>query len=200
MAHFNTVKSTVHYYNEHADSFIGTTQSVDMDNIYRQFIPLIPQGAAILDAGCGSGRDALNFKKMGFDVEAFDASAAMAEASSRLLEQKVPCCMFLEYTSEKRFSAIWACASLLHVPYVELSKTFQHLKQFLTESGLFVVSFKYGDSERQQEGRYFTDMNEDRLAYVIDDVDGLAVEKTWLTSDNRVQNSTTWLNAIIRSL
>lgn len=122
MAHFNTVKSTVHYYNEHADSFIGTTQSVDMDNIYRQFIPLIPQGAAILDAGCGSGRDALNFKKMGFDVEAFDASAAMAEASSRLLEQKVPCCMFLEYTSEKRFSAIWACASLLHVPYVELSK------------------------------------------------------------------------------
>lgn len=197
MTHFNTVKSSVHYYNEHADSFIGTTQTVDMSNIYQHVIPLLPVGAAILDAGCGSGRDAFNFKKMGFDVEAFDASEAMANAASQFIGQEVPCCTFLEYSTQKCFDAIWACASLLHVPYAELSKTFRHLKQFLSVKGVFVVSFKYGDSERQQGERYFTDMNEERLEEILSGIDGLTIVKTWHTFDNRPQNTTTWLNAIL---
>ena len=197
MTHFNIIESSVHYYNEHADSFISTTQAVDMSNIYQQVVPLLPVGAAILDAGCGSGRDAFNFKNMGFDVEAFDASRAMAQAASQLTGQEVSCCTFLEYHTQKRFDAIWACASLLHVPYTELSQTFRHLKQFLSEEGLFVVSFKYGDSERQQGERYFSDMNEKRLERILSDVDGLTLVRTWYTSDNRPQNATTWLNAIL---
>jgi SAM-dependent methyltransferases len=197
MTHCNTVKSSVHYYNEHADTFIITTQEVDMSNLYQQVTPSLPVGAAILDAGCGSGRDALNFQKMGFDVEAFDGSKAMAEAASQLIGRKVHCCTFMEYNTKKHFDAIWACASLLHVPYNELPKTFDHLKQFLSKEGKFVVSFKYGDSQRQQGERHFTDMNEERLEQVIHDTGGLTIEKTWFTSDNRPQNATIWFNAIL---
>lgn len=197
MTHSNTAQSSIHYYNVNADGFISTTQSVDMDSIYQHVIPMVRSGAAILDAGCGSGRDALNFKKMGFAVEAFDASEAMAQAATMLLGQPVSCCTFLEYGTQKRFAAIWACASLLHIPFIELAKTFDHLKQFLEKDGFFIVSFKYGDGERQQGERYFTDMNEERLAQVISDVEELVVKKTWLTTDNRPQNVTTWLNAVI---
>ncbi|OOE95520.1 hypothetical protein BZG75_02150 [Salinivibrio sp. AR640] len=197
MTHCNTVKSSIHYYNEHADTFIITTQEVDMRNLYQQVIPSLSAGGAILDAGCGSGRDALNFKKMGFDVEAFDASKAMSEAASQLVGQTVHCCTFMEYNTQRHFDAIWACASLLHVPYKKLPATFNHLKQFLSQEGKFIVSFKYGDSERQQGERHFTDMNEERFDQTIRDAGGLTIEKIWLTSDNRPQNVTMWFNAIL---
>nr|WP_274532486.1 class I SAM-dependent methyltransferase [Salinivibrio sp. PR5] len=200
MTYCNTVKSSVHYYNEHAATFIFTTQKVDMSNLYQQLTPLLPVGAAILDAGCGSGRDALNFKKMGFDVEAFDASKAMSEAASQLVGHKVHCCTFMEFSSQKSFDAIWACASLLHVPHKHLPETFEHLAQFLSNEGKFIVSFKYGDSERQEGERHFTDMNEERFEQVIRDVGGLTIRKTWLTSDNRPQNETMWFNAILHKL
>jgi SAM-dependent methyltransferase len=168
-----------------------------MRNLYQQVIPSLSAGGAILDAGCGSGRDALNFKKMGFDVEAFDASKAMSEAASQLVGQTVHCCTFMEYTTQRQFDAIWACASLLHVPYKKLPATFNHLKQFLSQEGKFIVSFKYGDSERQQGERHFTDMNEERFDQTIRDAGGLTIEKIWLTSDNRPQNVTMWFNAIL---
>ncbi|OOE44711.1 hypothetical protein BZG09_06480, partial [Salinivibrio kushneri] len=197
MTYCNTVKSSVHYYNEHADTFIYTTQQVDMSNLYQQLTPLLPVGASILDAGCGSGRDALNFQNMGFDVEAFDASKAMSEAASQLIGQNVHCCTFMEFNSQRSFDAIWACASLLHVPHKKLPETFEHLAQFLSNEGKFTVSFKYGDSERQEGERHFTDMNEVRFEQVIRDAGCLSVGKTWLTSDNRPQNETKWFNSIL---
>ena len=199
MQHFNTASSSIRYYNDNADSFIGTTQTVDMSGIYNEFLPALAPGAAILDAGCGAGRDTLNFKQMGFDVEAFDASEAMAKATEQLIGSPVQCCTFLDYKTTKQFAAIWACASLLHVPYAELAQTLTHLKQFLLDNGIFVVSFKYGNSERQQGERHFTDMDEQRLEEVINQVQGLVIEKTWITSDNRPENETKWLNAIIRT-
>lgn len=188
--------STIDYYNNNAEAFLASTQTVDMSDIYAHFVPNLAPGSAILDAGCGSGRDALNFKNMGFAVEAFDASPAMASNASELLGVEVPCCRFLEFETSNKFAAIWACASLLHVPFAELPATFLHLKQFLAEDGVFVVSFKYGDSERVKDGRAFTDMNEDRLAKVAFDA-GLTIKDTWQTSDNRPQNSTHWLNAVL---
>ena len=197
MAHHNTVESSVHYYNDNANAFISTTQSVNMQDIYQEFLPDLKSGSAILDAGCGSGRDAFNFKEMGYSVDAFDASEAMAKAASQLIRQPVSCCTFLEYETQRRFSAIWACASLLHIPFAELPRSFNHLRQFLHNDGFFVVSFKYGSTERQQGARHFTDMNEERLAQVIEKTNGLSIKRTWLTTDNRPQNATTWLNAIV---
>lgn len=191
------MSSTVDYYNQNADLFLANTQAVDMSVIYQRFIPNLPPSSAILDAGCGSGRDALNFKNMGFTVEAFDASEAMANNAAKLLGQPVPCCKFLEFNSAQKFAAIWACASLLHVPFNQLPATFTHLKQFLTANGVFVVSFKYGDSERVKDGRAFTDMNEERLAEVIGLVAGLKVRETWVTGDNRPGVDGRWLNALL---
>jgi hypothetical protein len=37
--------------------------------LYKPFLSLLPPGGHILDAGCGSGRDALEFKRWGFAFE-----------------------------------------------------------------------------------------------------------------------------------
>ena len=69
---------SVDYYNQHAQQFIVDTLEVDMAPLYTRFLPLLPEGAHILDAGCGSGRDAAHFLAQGFRVSAMDASEVLA--------------------------------------------------------------------------------------------------------------------------
>ena len=72
------MQDTLAYYNNNADAFVESTFEISMEELYQEFLPLIPEGGYILDAGCGSGRDALFFDKNGYRVSAFDGSEAIA--------------------------------------------------------------------------------------------------------------------------
>ncbi|TOB16037.1 SAM-dependent methyltransferase, partial [Vibrio parahaemolyticus] len=133
------------YYNQHAQEFFDSTVHVEMDSLYREFLPLVQKGGNILDAGCGSGRDSKVFKELGFQVHAIDASAVLAKLAEELIEQPVQIATFQDFESEKRFDAIWACASLLHVPFDELPHSFLNLSKSLKNNGVFYCSFKYGN-------------------------------------------------------
>mgnify|MGYP000616868000 CR=1 FL=1 len=74
---------TINYYQQNADSFVASTVAVDMTSLYAPFIGAIEPNGLILDAGCGSGRDAKAFADMGYRVEAFDASPAMVERAAQ---------------------------------------------------------------------------------------------------------------------
>src|SRR3712207_7267921 len=50
-----------------------------------RFLRRVRPGGRILDAGCGTGRDALAFVQRGFEVVAFDASAEMVDRKSTRL-------------------------------------------------------------------------------------------------------------------
>ncbi|HEX5794036.1 MAG TPA: methyltransferase domain-containing protein, partial [Rheinheimera sp.] len=80
---------TIDYYNQHAAEYVQATVNVDMAELYAEFVPLVKTGGHILDAGCGSGRDAWHFKQLGFSVSAFDASAELATIASQRLKQPV---------------------------------------------------------------------------------------------------------------
>lgn len=67
--------NTLAYYNNNAADFFSNTVSVDMSVLYDRFLSVLSPGSLILDAGCGSGRDAKAFMQRGFRVAAFDGSA-----------------------------------------------------------------------------------------------------------------------------
>ena len=77
------------YYNINASNYVKSTLHVDMQPLYQRFLPLLPERALILDAGCGSGRDARYFIKHGCQVMAFDASAEIAVLAERDIGQLV---------------------------------------------------------------------------------------------------------------
>jgi ubiquinone/menaquinone biosynthesis C-methylase UbiE len=52
-----------------------------MAPLYTRFLARIPAGGHILDAGCGSGRDALAFRKLGYAVTAFVKGYQMPAAA-----------------------------------------------------------------------------------------------------------------------
>ena len=192
---------TLNYYNQHAQSFSDSTLNVDMSALYAEFLPLIPKHGHILDAGCGSARDAMYFKQQGFTVSAFDASENIAKLASNYLQQTVQVKSFQQLDCSNQYDGIWCCASLLHVPKVDLPQVFLNLQHALKANGVLYVSFKYGDTERVHNGREFTDLNEDGLTELITHHTELKILKQWQTVDQRPEReSEVWLNALIKAV
>ena len=189
---------TISFYEQNSDSFFDSTVTVDAQTLYDQFLPMLPDKAHILDAGCGSGRDSLAFLKAGYQVTAFDGSESMAERASGLTGLDVKRSLFLDFFSGHTFDGIWACASLLHVPLLDLPLTFSHLSSFLKDDGHFYCSFKLGTGEEKRGGRHFTNLDEQDLKEVLENTD-LTIAKTWITQDLLPgRENEHWLNAILK--
>ncbi|EAW26072.1 tellurite resistance protein-related protein [Alteromonadales bacterium TW-7] len=192
--------TTLTYYNNNAQIFSDSTLNVDMSALYAEFLPHVKQHGHILDAGCGSARDAAYFKNQGFTVSAFDASPALAKLASNYLQQPVEIKTFQELECVNKYDGIWCCASLLHVPKAELPQVFLKLQKALKPDGVLYVSFKYGTQERVHNGREFTDLNESALTALINSHTKLKIIKQWQTVDQRPgRESQVWLNALIKA-
>ena len=76
------MEQTIDYYNLNAENFIENTQNVDMHLAQDKFLHLLNEGAAILDFGCGSGRDTKYFLAQGYQVTATDGSAELWRLAS----------------------------------------------------------------------------------------------------------------------
>jgi len=191
---------TLKYYQDNAQTFFDGTVNVDMSSLYETFTQHLAPGARVLDAGCGSGRDAKAFLKMGYQVEAFDASPAMVELAREHTGLPVKVMTFADVDWKEKFDGIWCCASLLHVPAVELPGVMRRLADALKPGGVWYVSFKYGDGEREVDGRRFTDMDEDRLRVLLSAVVGVEVAELWVTRDKRPEKDVVWLNGFLSKM
>ncbi|OPH51499.1 class I SAM-dependent methyltransferase [Vibrio campbellii] len=189
---------TIEYYDQNAQNFVAGTIDVNMEELYSHFVSLLPTQALILDAGCGSGRDTKAFLDMGYSVEAIDASLAMVNHATSYTGIQVIKKTFQEMGEKEKYDAIWACASLLHVPKDELFDVFTKLTTALKTGGIWYLSFKYGSEERQKDGRSFTDMNEESIQLLLSKLGGLVNLKTWLTEDARPDRKEKWLNVIVQ--
>jgi SAM-dependent methyltransferase len=190
------------YYSTHAQSFFDSTVSVDMQSLYDQFLPLLEKTdnstLSILDAGCGSGRDAKAFANLGFEVVAFDACEELVIKARELTGLAVAHESFASYRNDKIFDGIWACASLLHVPFNELPYALLNMANLLKDNGIFYCSFKLGDQYIEKDGRRFTNLNESRLNYALRGLP-LSVVKHWQTGDVRAgREHERWFNVILK--
>jgi SAM-dependent methyltransferase len=188
---------TIQFYQDNADDFFEGTVNVDMSNIYQHFTKNLNKGSLILDAGCGSGRDTKAFIDMGYSVEAFDASSELVSRASRYTGIVVETALFNDVESVDKYDAIWCCASLLHVPEIELAATLCRLAKALKAKGIWYVSFKYGDKQREKDGRSFTDINKQRLTDLVSNLNNIDISSTWITEDNRPNRNEKWINAIL---
>lgn len=189
---------TIEYYNQNAQAFVETTLNVDMQALYQPFIKLLSDNALILDAGCGSGRDTKAFLDMGFQVEAIDASEEMAKHATSYTGINAQHKTFQDIGDENKYDAIWACASLLHVPQSELPSVISKLSEALKPNGIWYLSFKYGDTERTKDGRSFTDMNEKSVGAILSRQPNLELVEMWITADARPERDEKWLNLIVK--
>ena len=159
--------NTIDYYNQNAESFFSDTIDVDMTALYEPFLKFLPDKAHILDAGCGSGRDSLYFLQNGYTVTAIDASEELSKLASKLIKQTVVNISFQEMEFENDFDGIWASASLVHIPRIEIKDVLNRIAKALKQYGILYASFKYGDEEYEKGGRYFNSYNENSISQLI---------------------------------
>lgn len=191
---------TINYYQNHAQRFFADTINVDMASLYAPFIAHLPPGARVLDAGCGSGRDARAFAEMGYEVEAFDASSEMVRLATQHSGLAVKQMTFSDVDATDRYDGIWCCASLLHLEAHALPQAMHTLAQALKPGGIWYVSFKYGEQEREKEGRHFSDFTESTLTALVNGLANVQVASMWTTQDKRPDRDETWLNALLRKV
>jgi SAM-dependent methyltransferase len=191
------MNKTLDYYNRTAREFIRGTVDADLSALHRRFLNHLPEHGHILDLGCGSGRDAKAFLDLGYQVTAMDGSEACCRLAAETIGQEVLCQTFDQLDFDQVFDGIWACASLLHVPYAQLSGIFEKIAAALKPGGVFYASFKYGDFEGERNGRYFTDLDEERLKALLEPLEGLTVIETFITGDVREdRGEEKWLNVM----
>ena len=191
--------TTLTYYNQNAVSFVEGTKDVDFKSIQDKFIIRLPQGATILDFGCGSGRDTKYFLKQGFKVTATDGSEELCKMASEYTGIPVKQMLFLELDEVDAYDGIWACSSILHCSYEDLVVVMQKICRALKNNGVLYTSFKYGTFSGDRNGRYFTDLTEESFKELLANTPELAIEDLTITTDVRPgRNEERWLNVILR--
>ena len=187
---------TIDHYNQYADEFIASTFEVDMESLYRPFLALLPKTAQILDLGCGSGRDSLAFKNKGYQVEAIDSSAELVKKANELTGIEVRQQCFYGLNESEKYDGIWACASLLHCDRDCLPEMMGRIFKALKPNGVCYMSFKYGNTNREKDGRSFTDLNEQQAHDLLKQIDQALLLQQWITIDKRPDRDEKWLNLL----
>ena len=193
----NVQDVTLQYYNDHAREFTEQTQHVNFAETQQEFIKHLQQGSLILDFGCGAGRDSAYFISQGYKVVALEGAEQLALLAEKFIKQKVLRQTFEQFCEIDCYDGVWACASLLHLPWDILCQVVQNLSASLHRKGIFYASFKYGNFAGMRHGRYFTDMTEERWQSLTEDFTELNTIKMWVTGDVREGRSKErWLNIL----
>ncbi|NLA51518.1 MAG: class I SAM-dependent methyltransferase [Alcaligenaceae bacterium] len=190
--------NSITYYNTHAEQFVDSTFQVDMESLYQPFLALLPHNARLFDVGCGSGRDSLAFKNKGYEVVAIDYSEELVKKATALTGIAVKHQSFYDIAEREAYDGVWACASLLHCERARLDEVLQKLVNALKSGGVLYMSFKYGDSDREKDGRYFTDLNELQAEALLGQLDSIELLQQWVTLDQRPDRIEQWLNLLIK--
>ncbi|MDM0028093.1 class I SAM-dependent methyltransferase [Variovorax saccharolyticus] len=146
---------TLQHYDQSAEAFWEGTRDHDVSQNIAALLGHIEAAPpyAILDFGCGPGRDLKAFSRLGHVATGLEGSerfAAMARAHSgcEVLRQD-----FLKLDLPAgRFDGVFANASLFHVPTQELARVLGELHAALKPGGVLFSSNPRGNGEEGWNG------------------------------------------------
>jgi SAM-dependent methyltransferase len=146
---------TLAHYDERARDFWEGTRDHDVRQNVEALLQHIESAPpfALLDFGCGPGRDLKTFTALGHHATGLEGSsqlAALARAHSgcTVLEQN-----FLKLDLPNgRFDGVFANAALFHVPRQELPRVLHELHAALKPNGVLFSSNPRGDNQEGWHG------------------------------------------------
>lgn len=209
---FQEMIENLSYYEKNADAYAAKFDGFDLSLLRSRFINAVNKDASkraliygskpptLLEAGCGTGRDTAAFIVAGFIVTAFDLSPAMVRrcnrrirelkksldeqiarrASSSVCDEKA----FDEVRYRNEFDAVWASASLLHIPKRDLPNAMQRLVQSIKRDGVMFMSFKYGIGEAEYDSRHYSYFRRRELKNILNKIAHTTIVDMWLTDHN----------------
>ena len=153
----NVSDVTLEHYNNRAEDFWEGTRGHDVSQNIAALLQYMEGHPpfAILDFGCGPGRDLGTFRELGHVAIGLEGSARFAamarEQGYEVWEQD-----FLKLElPDNRFDGVFANASLFHIPGQELPRIMKQLHATLKPGGVLFSSNPRGNNEEGwNKGRY----------------------------------------------
>ena len=190
----NTTRQT---YDEHAEQIAERLWNADVAELCAAFCDLLPPNAAILDVGCGPGRDSAHFNSLGHWGVGMDLSIGMLlEAVQRTPGFYVQGDMTALPFTPSSFDAAWVSASLLHLPRDAAPGVLAGVHTILKPRGVLFISVKKGEGEiwEEREGlRFFTFYQDKEVTRLLEKA-GFAIEKQWIDTTPKQD----WIGALAR--
>lgn len=153
-------RTLAHYDNNAADFWQATRDHDVSQNIASllRFLPArtTPQPQAILDFGCGPGRDLKTFRDLGFEAIGLDGSSSLLAIARSHADCEVWQQDFLQLDlPAARFDGVFANASLFHVPRSALPGVLAQLFATLKPGGVLFCSNPRGAGEEGWQGERY---------------------------------------------
>ena len=146
---------TLDHYNQRAEDFREGTRDHDVSQNVAALLRHIegPAPYAILDFGCGPGRDLKTFAALGHLAIGLDGAQAFVDMARGDSGCTVWQQDFLDLDLPgERFDGVFANASLFHVPNQELPRVLRQLHAALKPRGVLFCSNPRGDNEEGWNG------------------------------------------------
>ncbi len=192
----NEIQDTQKTYAQIASDYaVAWADRGSLDKQIARFLDLVQPGGRVFDMGCGPGFDTAVFQQHNLSPIGLDYSMQMMLTGRRQHQISAPMVQvdMRQLPFAQCADGIWACASLLHLPRVQMLPTLQGFHRLLKPGGLLYLSVKLGKGEEwtslsygHQAKRYFTYWQPDELddllqTAVYEIVDG------WIDSAKGVQ-------------
>jgi SAM-dependent methyltransferase len=145
------------YYRENPFTYSSRTFDLNPASFLAPLVEVLSRGSAVLDVGCGSGRDLLWLKQRGYRVSGLERATGLAD----LAEEAVGCQIIRADFESYDFSALEADAilfigALVHLPPPKLPIVLSNAMRALRPGGWVLVTLKEGQGKIDGEnGRTF---------------------------------------------
>ncbi len=111
------------------------------------------KGKKVLDLGCGPGQHAYIFADRNFSVTGLDYSEEMIRqaklfknSSNKPIFRVGDMRKLSKYFAENTFDAIWAAASLLHIPKKDIDLVLSEIHKITKKNSPILITLKQGDT------------------------------------------------------
>ena len=192
------MNSTDEYYENNAEIYFKSTAFLDFSETCEHFLRYVKPGGKIVDIGCGSGRDVRFFKSKGFRVCGIDACASLCRLARDYSGAEISCMRIEDWKPRERFDGLWACASLVHLPFEAIETFFGSLRHVLVKDGVAFFSFKSDFQGIDSKGRLFTKFSKTNLNHILNTHRELSLLEYWENSDAMGRGDVLWQSFILR--
>jgi len=149
------VEQSAAVYSRNAADFDASTRLEKLPESFRTLLESFVEtldGPAVLDAGCGPGRDTAYFAERGLDPVGVDLAGGMVEYArthrrGRYLRMDLRSLGF----ATDSFDGVWCPASVFFVPYEGMAAALAEFERVLRPDGVARVGFKVGDGRVEVE-------------------------------------------------
>ena len=140
-------QDAVDYYDQDAPAFARRYDGVTFESVHPGLADLLPAaGAAVLDVGAGSGRDARALAARGLQVTAVEPSTAFRRLAWKdrhivWIDDRLPALSSLR-ANDQRFAFILCSAVMMLVPQHGLAPSFAAMSHLLEAGGILAINLR----------------------------------------------------------